>query len=133
MKKMLSTLLLIGTLLGATLAPALAENPKYRLYNPQTKKTTYAPMITMGGNDTEYYIALLDRDLDAPCVVDNSSINRNSQGLLGGKCISMLKANLGTTYSWRELSTGSYYSELHAIENERKQQGMHMVKFSTKQ
>lgn len=132
MKKMLSILLLSGTLVGATLVPALADNPKYRLYNPQTNKTIFAPMITMGGSDTEYYIAFLDTVIDAPCVVDNSSLNKNSQGLLGGKCVSMLKANLGTTYSWRELSAGTYYSELRDIENERKQKGMHMVKFSTK-
>lgn len=132
MKKMLSVLLLGGALLSATLAPALAENYKYRLYNTQTKTTIYAPMITMGGSDTEYYIAFLDTSIDAPCVIDDSSLNKNSQGLMGGNCISMLRTNLGTVYAWRELSAGNYYAELRSITNERRQQGMHMVKFSTK-
>ena len=132
MKKMLSALLLTGALLGVTLAPALAENYKYRLYNTQTKTTTYAPMITMGSNDTEYYMAFLDTSLDAPCVIDNSSLNKNSQGLVGGKCISMLKANLGTAYAWRELSAGNYYDEHRSITNERRQQGTHEIIFSTK-
>lgn len=130
MKKMLSTLLFTGVLLGATLAPALAENPRYRLYDPQTKKTTYAPMMTVGGStEAGYHIAFLDRAKNTPCVVDNSSLNRNAQGLLGGKCLLLYRDRL---ISWRELSAGSYYSEVRAIENERRQEGMHMEKFSTR-
>ncbi len=128
---MLSMLLLTGTLLSATLAPTFAENPKYKLYDPQANKTTYAPMMTVGGStESGYYIAFLDRVINnVPCVVDNSSLNRNAQGLLGGKCLLLYRDRL---ISWRELSAGSYYSEVRAIENERKQEGMYMEKFSTR-
>ncbi len=130
MKKMLSILLLGGALLGATLAPALAENPRYRLYDPQTKKTIYAPMMTIGGStENGYRIAFLDRARNMPCVVDSSYSNRNSQGLLGGKCLLM---NGDRFISWRELSAGSYYSEVRAVEIERKQEGMYLEKFSTR-
>ena len=132
MKKVLSILLLTGTLLGATLTPVLAENYKYKLYDPQTKKTTYSFMMTISGRTDDagyYYIAF--RHAGGFCVVDTSSLNRNPQGLLGGKCLNYdAKDGRFSTWSWRELYPGNYYAELRDVENERRQEGKHMENFS---
>lgn len=132
MKKVLSILLLTGALLSATLAPVLAESYKYKLYDPQTKKTTYSFMMTIGGRtDAGYRIAF--SNAGGFCVVDTSSLNKNPQGLLGGKCLNYDdKDNRFSTWSWRELSAGNYYTELRDVENERRQEGMYMEKFSIK-
>lgn len=47
MKRFLSALLFISTILGVSLTPALAENFTYKVYNPKTNKTTIAVFGTV--------------------------------------------------------------------------------------
>ncbi|MCM1264725.1 MAG: hypothetical protein NC200_00880 [Candidatus Gastranaerophilales bacterium] len=119
MKKMLSALLLCGVVLGATLTPALAENYRYKLYDPINNKSYTVQMITYGASEHTYFVGLADNSHVCAIIGDT---NTNAQGLIGGTCY-----NEGRKYGWRELQRNTYMSEVSSIIRERKSQGQYLV------
>lgn len=119
MKKMLSTLLLGGVVLGATLTPALAEN--YKLYDPVNNKSYTAQLMPFLLTDHTYIIGLKTSQIECAILGDT---NTNANGLVGGNCY----FGSNRVYNWRELTSGSYNSELSSIITQRKKQGLYYVR-----
>ena len=139
MKRFLSALLFISTILGVSLTPALAENFTYKVYNPKTNKTTIAVFGTVTITENQYLWGFYTKDGQPLCVASLNT-NKNPQGLIGGQCtdigafirfmngenIDFSKYELG----WRELSQDTFYSEMNSIRQERAAQGKYEYKGS---
>lgn len=132
MRKMLSVLLLTGTLLSSTLTPALAENFTYKVYDPRTNKTYTAEIrpAVIGGKTylTEFYTLQ-----GKPLCFFGSDTNKNNQGLVGGECkdsSSMEKLLTGQrnitpyTMGWREINKNTFYREIESLRQEMAEQGI---------
>lgn len=121
MKRFLSTLLFISTTLGVTLAPALAENFTYKLYDPKANKAYPAQMLTLSLSNTTYILGLFSGK--NVCAINQKTINTNaSNGLVGGDCMGIADSS-GKNFNWREYSPNTFYTERQSIINERAQQG----------
>jgi len=140
MKKMLSTLLFTGVLLGATLAPALAEVASYKVYDPKTNKA-YAGVLNtvgIGSNDTYVYGFVGKSDSYPLCAITSLNDTNVKNGLVGGQCIDFIaisKAAQGVRVDfnnyilgWRELKPNTLNKEVREIRSERAQDGMYEYK-----
>lgn len=128
MRKFLATILCIGTILGATLAPALAENFTYKLYDPKVNKNYSAQVITLSISDTTYTLGLFAEQ--NVCAIIPTTMNTNpNTGLVGGDCVGVAGTESGgKKFNWREYSPNTFYPEMQSIINERAQQGKSLAK-----
>lgn len=134
MKKMLSTLLLVGTLLSTTLMPAFAENFTYKVYNPRTNKSHTAALFTIrfpDDNSNTFIYGFMSQGQPL-CVASIYNTNVKN-GLVGGQCTDFYafsrfmegeKLDLDKyVLGWRELSTDTLHREIESIRRERAAQG----------
>lgn len=135
MKKMLSTLLFGGAVLGATLMPALAENFTYKVYNPKTNKAYTATILTIrfpDDNSNTYVYGFMAQGQPL-CATPSFQYTDVKNGLIGGQCVDfyalsrfmegekldLSKHELG----WRELKPNTLQREVESIRRERAAQG----------
>lgn len=122
MKKMLSTLLLGIIILGVTVAPALAENFYYRLYNPKLNQTdNKAELIYFKVSDNEFKAGLGSRIIGA-CIITGDIENfGNTSKLWKGKCVDI---NNGDEYRWSEVIPNTFGSEFKSLVQEMLEKGL---------
>lgn len=128
MRKILSMFLFISTMFGTTLAPALAENFTYKLYDPKANKNYSAQIITLSLSDTTYTLGLLAGQ--NVCAILPRTLNTNpNTGLVGGDCVGVAGTAVeGRTFNWREYSPNTFYPEMQSIIDERAKQGKSLAK-----
>lgn len=93
-----------------------AENYTYKVYNPKTKESFPADMITMGISDKTYIIGLSK----AMILCEITTVGSKENNLLGGKCIDIKNYQ---TYNWKEYQPNTFKPELKSIIEERKAEG----------
>lgn len=122
MKRILSTLLLGINILGLTIAPVLAENHYYRLYNPQLNQTdNKAEMIYFKVSDNEYKVGLGSKVIGA-CIITGDIENfGNISKLWKGKCIDI---NNGNEYRWSEVIPNTFGPEFTSLVKEMSEKGL---------
>ncbi len=131
MKKTLSTLLLTGTILSVTLAPALAD-ATYKVYNPRTNKTSTATLGTMGIGGKKYLWGFFLETGQPLCVAAVYNTNTKN-GLVGGDCVGIYAfqkflsgENIDFNkykYAWREYTAGSLQRNIDSLRKARAEQG----------
>jgi len=131
MRKQLLSTLLLGTITLGMVAPALAENFTYKVYNPKANKAYTAVLGTITVVDNKYIFAFLTKSGQPLCVMGGNTNIKN--GLVGGQCsefnafgrlLNGENINLDRyQYGWREYSTDTIEREMASIRKERAAQG----------
>lgn len=115
MKKFLSILLFGIIAIISTISPIFAENYYYKLYNPKTKESFPAEMITISTSNDTYIIGLSK----AMIMCEITTVGHKENNLLSGKCIDIKNSQI---YYWKEFQPNTFYPELKSIIEERKAQ-----------
>ena len=111
-----------------------AEAFEYKLYNPETKETTNARMMSFSlkQNYNTYYIGFYTYNLY--CVV-SKNINKNRKNIKSGLCypIDFNSQNVDTYKKparWKEVKPGTYDDERAEIKREYSETNMKEIEFS---
>ena len=114
MKKILLTILLVGTMLMSVWSNmAFAENFTYKVYNPKENKSVTAELGTLRVSDNKYMLGFFVKG-QPYCIVNMNTEKKD--GLICGKCA---ENNSVIEFPWRELSKNTFFPEVDSIVKER--------------
>lgn len=125
MKKILLTILLVGTMLMSVWSnTALAENFTYKVYNPKENKSVTAELGTLRVSDNKYMLGFFVKG-QPHCIVNMNTEKKD--GLICGKCAEYNssityvngKSNSVIEFPWREISKNTFFPEVDSIVKER--------------